>query len=71
MENLRQINREGRLNEIDPCKNCFVISSYEWRKMTEDEMAARAAKGETMPSIETLSKAAFTEPASTRVMGGP
>ena len=41
MEDLRQINREGRLNETDPCKNCFVITSYEWRKMTEDEMAAR------------------------------
>ena len=41
MEDLRQINREGRLDEVDPCKNCFVLSSYDWRPMTEDEKNER------------------------------
>lgn len=41
MEALRDLNRQKRLDEADPCKNCFVISSYEWRKLTPDEVAAR------------------------------
>jgi len=41
METLRDINREGRLDETDPCRFCFVLSSYEWRPMTEDEKAER------------------------------
>lgn len=41
MAALRDINRQGRLNEIDPCKNCFVTSSYTWRPMTADELAKR------------------------------
>lgn len=41
MENLRTVNREGKLDEIDPCRNCFVISSYEWRKMSSEEMLDR------------------------------
>lgn len=41
MEALRNINRQGRLDDIDPCRNCFVLSSYEWRPMTEAEKAER------------------------------
>jgi len=41
MEALRDINRQKRLSETDPCRNCFVVASYEWRKLTPEEMAAR------------------------------
>ena len=43
MEALRQINREKRLDEVDPCRFCFVTSSYEWRRMTPEEMEQRRA----------------------------
>lgn len=41
MTQLRDWNRSGRLDEFDPCRNCFVLSSYEWRKMTDAEIAER------------------------------
>ncbi|MGB8274937.1 MAG: radical SAM protein [Alphaproteobacteria bacterium] len=41
MEDLRDLNRERRLDEADPCRGCFVLSSYEWREMTPEEMAKR------------------------------
>ncbi len=40
MEDLRDINRQARLDEEDLCRNCIVETSYEWRKMTADELAA-------------------------------
>lgn len=45
MEDLRTLNREGRLDEVDPCRNCFVLSSYEWRDMTAAEKAERGQGG--------------------------
>jgi len=44
MEDLRNINREKRLNESDPCKNCYVVTSYEWKKLTPAEVAEREHK---------------------------
>ena len=41
MEALRDVNRQGRLDAVDPCRNCFVLSSYEWRKMKPEEYAER------------------------------
>jgi len=41
MEQLRDINRSGKLDEVDPCKNCFVLSSYEWRPLTDAEKIDR------------------------------
>jgi radical SAM protein with 4Fe4S-binding SPASM domain len=41
MERLRDWNREGKLDEFDPCRNCFVLSSYEWRRLTPEEIAER------------------------------
>jgi len=32
MERLREINRKKELNSYDPCKNCIVLSSYDWKK---------------------------------------
>jgi len=44
METLRDINRQKRLNETDPCRNCFVVASYEWRKLSPEEVAVRDRK---------------------------
>lgn len=44
MEALRDINRQGRMDEVDPCKNCFVTSSYTWRAMTLQERTRRDAR---------------------------
>ena len=44
MEDLRNLNRAGRLNDTDPCKNCFVTSSYEWRKLSPQEVEERDRK---------------------------
>lgn len=44
MEALRQLNREKRLDEAEPCKSCFVTSSYEWRKVTPGEVEAAVAQ---------------------------
>ena len=44
MEDLRNLNRAGRLNDADPCKNCFVTSSYEWRKLSPQEVEERDRK---------------------------
>jgi radical SAM protein with 4Fe4S-binding SPASM domain len=53
MEDLRNINREKRLNETDPCKNCFVVTSYEWRKLTPEEIQQREhAEDNTPVSVE-------------------
>ena len=41
MEDLRQANREVKLDEHPLCKDCFVSTSFEWRKMTPEERAAR------------------------------
>ena len=41
MEKLRDINRAGKLDDFDPCRNCFVLSSYQWRRMTPEETADR------------------------------
>lgn len=41
MEAIRDVNRQGRQDAVDPCRNCFVLSSYEWRKMTPEELAER------------------------------
>ena len=41
MEALRNLNRKGKLDAVDPCKNCFVLSSYEWRMMTDEEKRDR------------------------------
>ncbi len=52
METLRDWNRSGRLDEFDPCKGCFVMTSYEWRKMSPTELAERerlAKESESAP----------------------
>ena len=43
METLRDGNRAGNLDDFDPCRECFVLSSYEWRPMTEAEKSERDA----------------------------
>lgn len=50
MEQLRDHNRAKRLDDVDPCKKCFVLSSYEWRKMTESERAQLNAESSTVTS---------------------
>jgi radical SAM protein with 4Fe4S-binding SPASM domain len=40
MEALRDINRQGKLDSTDPCKDCFVTSSYEWRRLSPQEQLA-------------------------------
>jgi radical SAM protein with 4Fe4S-binding SPASM domain len=41
MNALREVNRRGKLDNFDLCKDCFVTSSYAWRKMTPEEIAER------------------------------
>jgi radical SAM protein with 4Fe4S-binding SPASM domain len=41
MKRLRDVNRQKRLDDVDPCRNCFVLSSYEWREMTPRERVER------------------------------
>ena len=38
MSQMRQINREKKLNDYDPCAHCFVLSSYEWKKINNKQM---------------------------------
>jgi radical SAM protein with 4Fe4S-binding SPASM domain len=37
MSQMRQINRDKKLNDYEPCKDCFVLSSYEWKRATPKE----------------------------------
>jgi radical SAM protein with 4Fe4S-binding SPASM domain len=65
MEALRQINREKRLDEVDPCKNCFVTSSYEWRRLTPEELAERdiaEAQAEAAPQSPIATQPAAPQP---------
>jgi radical SAM protein with 4Fe4S-binding SPASM domain len=43
METLRDINRKKGLDNFDPCRSCFVLSSYEWRSLSEVEKLQRDA----------------------------
>ena len=41
MNDLREINRKKELDKHHLCKNCYVETSYEWRKMTKEEIKKR------------------------------
>ncbi len=38
MSELRQRLRDRRLDEFDPCKECYVKESYVWQQVTEDNL---------------------------------
>jgi radical SAM protein with 4Fe4S-binding SPASM domain len=59
MEALRDINRQGRLDEVDPCRDCFVLSSYQWRKLAPGEMAAPAPDPIAAPTAGGKKEKAF------------
>jgi len=58
MEEMRRINREGRLDDYEPCKSCFVLSSYEWRQLTPEELEAqrKAERSHTIGGIPVVSE---------------
>ena len=36
MEDLRNVNRRETLDNVDPCRDCFVMTSYKWQKIKHD-----------------------------------
>ena len=41
MNDLREISRKKELDKHHLCKNCYVETSYEWRKMSNEEIKKR------------------------------
>ena len=54
METMRQLNREGKLDSFEPCKSCFVMSSYEWQKLSPSEIRERDEKAAQQDSLNQI-----------------
>ena len=51
---MRDLNRQKKLDEFEPCKSCFVMSSYEWRAMTPEERERRRREQELNERLGTI-----------------
>ena len=46
MNTLRKTINDDKMDDYEPCKNCYVKESYKWRKLTKEELAQKSKKPE-------------------------
>ncbi|MBI4355010.1 MAG: SPASM domain-containing protein [Candidatus Omnitrophica bacterium] len=57
MEMMRQVQRDIRLNEIDPCRYCYVKESYTWQRMDRQVPPAAPPNPPGEPILEPAAHA--------------